>query len=105
MASPFSIHQQQLAILAQQRSLLMAAAAKSSGGGGASIFQGKTDKSGSNDSQLCSGNLSVQNWPNTGFQIPGMMMPGGQNNLQNYVQAWCYKSLPPVLLLKILLIG
>ncbi|XXG59694.1 hypothetical protein AAC387_Pa04g1733 [Persea americana] len=84
MVSPFSVHQQQLAVLAQQQSLLMAAASKSAAGGGASIFHGKTDKPGS---QLLNGNLPVQNWPNVGYQTPGMTMPmGGQNDLQKHMQ-------------------
>lgn len=92
MVSPFSVHQQQLAVLAQQQSLLMAAASKSAAGGGASIFHGKTDKPGS---QLLNGNLPVQNWPNVGFQTPGMTMPmGGQNDLQKHMQADCYTLLP-----------
>lgn len=96
MVSPFSVHQQQLAVLAQQQSLLKAAASKSAAGGGASIFHAKTDKPGS---QLLNGNLPVQNWPNVGFQTPGMMMPmGGQNDLQKHMQADCYTLLPQFLL-------
>ncbi|KAK9269517.1 hypothetical protein L1049_001293 [Liquidambar formosana] len=68
MVSPFAVHQQQLAILAQQQSLLMAAAAKSVGG--VPKFPGNTQQPGSNGT-----NLPTQNWPNVGYQIPGMMMP------------------------------
>ncbi|XXG71371.1 hypothetical protein AAC387_Pa07g0642 [Persea americana] len=88
MVSPFSVHQQQLAVLAQQQSLLMAAAAKSSGGGAASTSPVNTYPSGSNGAQpqLLSGNLPVQNW--SGFQIPGMMMPVGRpDDVQKYMQA------------------
>lgn len=94
MVSPFSVHQQQLAVLAQQQYLLMAAAAKSSGGGGASTSPVNTYPSGSDGAQpqLLSGNLPVQNWP--GFQIPGMMIPVGRpDDLQKYMQAECYQSL------------
>lgn len=94
MVSPFSVHQQQLAVLAQQQSLLMAAAAKSGGIGATSSSPGKTYLSRSNDAQaqLLSGNLPVQNW--LGFQVPGMRMPvGGLDDLQKYMQAECYKPL------------
>ncbi|XP_058088447.1 ADP-ribosylation factor GTPase-activating protein AGD5 [Magnolia sinica] len=85
MVSPFSIHQQQLAILAQQQSLLMAAAAKS--GGGVPAFPGKPLQPGSKDVQMLGGSLPAQNWPNLGFQIPGMMMPVvGQNDLHKLTQ-------------------
>ncbi|XP_077243285.1 ADP-ribosylation factor GTPase-activating protein AGD5-like [Tasmannia lanceolata] len=86
MVSPFSIHQQQLAVLAQQQSLLMAAAAKS-GGAPPSTFPGKPRHPSSNDAHVLNGTLPAQNWPNLGFQIPGMMMPiAGQNDLQKLVQ-------------------
>ncbi|XVE50391.1 hypothetical protein DITRI_Ditri01bG0158800 [Diplodiscus trichospermus] len=74
MVSPFAMHQQQLAMLAQQQSLLMAAAAKSAPG---------------NSQQLQSNSTSTpsQTWPNIGFQIPGMMMPvAGQADLQKLMQ-------------------
>jgi len=62
MVSPFSLHQQQLAMLAHQQSLLMAATAKSGG--------------------------VMPNFPgNVGYQFPGMMMPGSEKNeLENYMQ-------------------
>ncbi|KAK6946768.1 Arf GTPase activating protein [Dillenia turbinata] len=63
MVSPFAVHQQQLAILAQQQSLLMAAAAKSMGAEAKSFI---------NPQQLASNgsNLASQNWPSVGYQIP-----------------------------------
>lgn len=80
MVSPFAMHQQQLAMLAQQQSLLMAAAAKSAA----------VDPKFSSASQLpttnCT-NLVSQNLPTVGNQIPGMMMPlGGQADLQKLMQ-------------------
>ncbi|KAG5114251.1 hypothetical protein JHK82_037520 [Glycine max] len=76
MVSPFSMHQQQLAMLAQQQSLLMASAAKSSGGDPrypASIQQPRP-------------NVPIQSWPATGYSIPGVMPMGGQGELQKLVQ-------------------
>ncbi|XP_038690265.1 ADP-ribosylation factor GTPase-activating protein AGD5-like isoform X2 [Tripterygium wilfordii] len=81
MVSPFSLHQQQLAMLAQQQSLLMAAAAKSAVGD--PKLSGKIQQPGSNGV-----NMPTQNWPNIGYQIPGMMMPvGGTAELQKLMQA------------------
>ncbi|XP_071693101.1 ADP-ribosylation factor GTPase-activating protein AGD5-like isoform X2 [Rutidosis leptorrhynchoides] len=77
--TPYSLHQQQLAMLAQQQSLFMAAAAKS---GGLPKFPG-------NGQQPVSGgtNLPNQNWPNAVYQFPGMMMPaGGKEEIENYLQ-------------------
>ncbi|GFP78575.1 probable ADP-ribosylation factor GTPase-activating protein agd5 [Phtheirospermum japonicum] len=75
IVSPFSVHQQQLAMLAQQQSLLMAAAAN------ASKVPGNTQL-GANGV-----NLPNQIWPNVGYQIPGMMMPtAGNNELEKYMQ-------------------
>lgn len=79
MVSPFAMHHQQLAMLAQQQSLLMAAASKSAGGDPKlfSSFQ----HPGPNGTNLPSPNL-----PNLGNQIPAMMMPGGQAELQKFMQ-------------------
>ncbi|KAJ8425321.1 hypothetical protein Cgig2_018938 [Carnegiea gigantea] len=80
MVSPFAVHQQQLAMLAQQQTLLMAAAAQSANG---------TSKSPVNMQQpgLNGINMPIQNWPNLGYQIPGLTMPfAGQNELQKLVQ-------------------
>ncbi|XAR67530.1 hypothetical protein NMG60_11002312 [Bertholletia excelsa] len=80
IASPFAIHQQQLAMLAQQQSLLMAAAAKS--GGAVPKFAGIVQQPGSNGA-----NLPAQNWSNVGYQFPAMMMQmAGNNDLQKYLQ-------------------
>ncbi|KAJ1381658.1 ARFGAP/RecO-like zinc finger [Sesbania bispinosa] len=77
MVSPFSMHQQQLAMLAQQQSLLMAAAAANSTGGDpkypASMLQPRP-------------NVPVQNWPATGYPISGVMPMGGQGDLQKLMQ-------------------
>lgn len=80
MVSPFAAHQQQLAMLAQQQSLLMAAAAKS--GGVMPNIPGNVQQPGSNGNSLPS-----QNWPNFGYQIPGMMIPAaGKSDLEKYMQ-------------------
>uniref|UniRef100_A0A2P2K3B1 Arf-GAP domain-containing protein n=3 Tax=Rhizophora mucronata TaxID=61149 RepID=A0A2P2K3B1_RHIMU len=80
MVSPFATHQQQLAMLAQQQSLLMAAVAKSAGVD--PKFSGSIPQPGSNGITL-----PAQNWPNTGYQMPGLMMPVSmQGNLQKLVQ-------------------
>ncbi|KAK9072323.1 hypothetical protein SSX86_008756 [Deinandra increscens subsp. villosa] len=76
--TPYSVHQQQLAMLAQQQSLILAAAAKS---GGLPKFSG-------NEQQPVPDGRSLpnQNWP-TGYQIPGLMMPaGGTEELEKYLQ-------------------
>ncbi|OVA20200.1 Arf GTPase activating protein [Macleaya cordata] len=84
MVSPFSIHQQQLAMLAQQQSLIMAAAVKSSGG--VPAIPVNTLQPGSNGAHV-GGSLLPQNWPNLGYQVPGMGIPvGGQNDLQKLMQ-------------------
>ncbi|KAM1041538.1 hypothetical protein ACFX2I_030681 [Malus domestica] len=80
MVSPFSMHQQQLAMLAQQQSLLMAAAAKS---GADQKFPGIIQQPVSSGS-----NLPSQSWPNVGYQFPGLVMPvDGQADLQNVSQS------------------
>ncbi|GMH05665.1 hypothetical protein Nepgr_007505 [Nepenthes gracilis] len=83
MVSPFSIHQQQLVMLAQQQSLLMAAAAAAESANGASKSPANMQQLG-----LLNGtNMPTSNWPNIGYQIPGMTMPlGGQNELQKFMQ-------------------
>ncbi|OMO80432.1 putative Stromal membrane-associated protein [Corchorus capsularis] len=74
MVSPFAMHQQQLAMLAQQQSLLMAAAAKSA--------PVNTQQPASNGTTV-----PAQIWPNMAYQIPGMMMPvAGQADLQKLMQ-------------------
>ena len=70
MVSPFAAHQQQLAMLAQQQSLLMAAAAKS--GGHMPTIPGNVQQPGPNGNSVPS-----QNWPNFGYQIPGMIPAAG----------------------------
>ncbi|KAF8370150.1 hypothetical protein HHK36_031780 [Tetracentron sinense] len=80
MVSPFSLHQQQLAMLAQQQSLLMAAAVKSSTGD--PKFPGNTQQPSSNGTHL-----PAQNWTNVGYQVPGMLMTvAGQNEVQKHLQ-------------------
>ncbi|CAL5341901.1 unnamed protein product [Camellia sinensis] len=80
VVSPSSVHQQQLAMLAQQQSLLMAAAAKSAGA--VPQFAGNAQPPGPNGT-----NLPTQNWPNVGYQFPGvMMLAAGNIELQKYMQ-------------------
>lgn len=83
MVSPFSIHQQQLAMLAQHQSLVMAVAAKSAGSD--PKFPAITQQPTTNGV-----NVPIQSWPNVGYQIPGMMMPvGAQADLQKLMQVEC----------------
>uniref|UniRef100_M1CCC3 Stromal membrane-associated protein n=1 Tax=Solanum tuberosum TaxID=4113 RepID=M1CCC3_SOLTU len=80
MVSPFAMHQQQLAQLAQQQSLLMAAAAAS----GNLKIPGDVQQ-GPNGS-----NIVNQSWPHVGYQFPGMMMPAsGKTELEKYLQVKC----------------
>ncbi|WMV48863.1 hypothetical protein MTR67_042248 [Solanum verrucosum] len=77
MVSPFAMHQQQLAQLAQQQSLHMAAAAAS----GNLKIPGHVQQ-GPNGS-----NIVNQSWPHVGYQFPGMMMPAsGKTELEKYLQ-------------------
>ncbi|PON44584.1 Arf GTPase activating protein [Parasponia andersonii] len=81
IVSPFAMHQQQLAMLAQQQSLLMAAAVKSAGAD--PKFPASTQQPMPNGT-----NVPIQGWPNIGYPIPGMIMPmAGQGNQQNVTQA------------------
>ncbi|XP_015055170.1 ADP-ribosylation factor GTPase-activating protein AGD5-like [Solanum pennellii] len=78
MVSPFAMHQQQLAQLAQQQSLLMAAAAAS----GNLKIPGDVQQSPNGS------NIVNQSWPHVGYQFPGMMMPAsGKTELEKYFQA------------------
>ncbi|KAF8023989.1 hypothetical protein BT93_F1250 [Corymbia citriodora subsp. variegata] len=80
MVSPFSMHQQQLAMLAQQQSLLMAAAAKP--GHVDPKVLGATQQPSSNGT-----NYPMMNWPNMGHQVPGTAHPiGRQADLQALMQ-------------------
>ncbi|KAI3457508.1 hypothetical protein Pfo_014171 [Paulownia fortunei] len=79
MVSPFSFHQQQLAMLAQQQSILMAAAANASGGAPKAPANTQLGLNGTN--------LPNQSWPNVGYQFPGMMIPAaGKIELEKYMQ-------------------
>ncbi|XP_068661295.1 ADP-ribosylation factor GTPase-activating protein AGD5-like [Aristolochia californica] len=73
MVSPYTIHHQQLAMLAQQQALLLAATAKP--GGAPPQFTAETHHPGPNAPQILSSGSPAQNWSNVGFQIPGMMLP------------------------------
>ncbi|XP_019443985.1 PREDICTED: probable ADP-ribosylation factor GTPase-activating protein AGD5 isoform X1 [Lupinus angustifolius] len=76
MVSPFSMHQQQLAMLAQQQSLLMAAAAKSTVG----------DPKYTANPQQPRSNVPGQSWPPAGYPVSGSMPMVGQGDLQNLMQ-------------------
>ncbi|XP_055809277.1 ADP-ribosylation factor GTPase-activating protein AGD5-like isoform X2 [Solanum dulcamara] len=77
MVSPFAMHQQQLAQLAQQQSLLVSAAAAS----GTLKMPGDV-RQGPNGS-----NIVNQSWPHVGYQFPGMMMlASGKTELEKYLQ-------------------
>ncbi|KAJ8534478.1 hypothetical protein K7X08_016206 [Anisodus acutangulus] len=77
VVSPFAMHQQQLAQLAQQQALLIAAAAAS----GTLKIPGDVQQ-GPNGS-----NIVNQSWPHVGYQFPGMMMPtSGKTDLEKYLQ-------------------
>ncbi|XVE80222.1 hypothetical protein DITRI_Ditri14bG0122300 [Diplodiscus trichospermus] len=110
MVSPFAMHQQQLAVLAQQQSLLMAAAAKSAPGNSQqplamlaqqqSLLMAAAAKSAPGNPQQPPSNgtsIPTQTWPNIGYQIPGMMMPvAGQADLQKLMQTMKMGQTPQV---------
>ncbi|XP_028779876.1 ADP-ribosylation factor GTPase-activating protein AGD5-like isoform X2 [Neltuma alba] len=79
MVSPFAMHQQQLAMLAQQQSLLMAAAAKSASGDPKN--PGSLQQSGLNGSDI-----AAQSWPGVGYPIPGAVPMPGQSELLKLMQ-------------------
>lgn len=80
MVSPFAMHQQQLVMLAQHQSLMMAAATANSVGG-------EPKSTGGSQQTASNGTNLAMNWPNVGYQIPGMTMPaGGQVDLQKLMQ-------------------
>ncbi|KAG5047097.1 hypothetical protein JHK86_016503 [Glycine max] len=101
VVSPFAMHQQQLAMLAQQQSLLMAAA-KSAGGDPkylASLQQQQSllmaaaaAKSGGTDSKYLASiqepgsNIPLQSWLGAGYPMPGAMPMGSQEELQKLMQ-------------------
>ncbi|KAK8464235.1 hypothetical protein PHAVU_011G154950 [Phaseolus vulgaris] len=101
VASPFAMHQQQLAMLAQQQTLLMAAAAKSGGVDSKylanlqqqqSLLMAAAAKSAGGDSKFPAGiqqpgsNIPVQSWPAAGYSIPGIVPMGSQEDLQKLMQ-------------------
>ncbi|XP_059659583.1 ADP-ribosylation factor GTPase-activating protein AGD5-like isoform X2 [Cornus florida] len=88
MVSPFSVHQQQLAMLAQQQSLLMAAAAKSSGG--SQTYFGNRLQPGPDPSSM---HYTTQNWGSIGNQVPGVMMPVADQ--QKYMQMGNFRPSHP----------
>ena len=83
MVSPLSIHQQQVAMLAQQQSFLMAAATRSNG---YQNFSGSIHQPGTNGVHL-----STQNWGNTSHQRPGILTP--VNEPQKHMQVGLVENL------------
>lgn len=80
MVSPFAMHQQQLAMLAQQQALLIASVNKSAGAD--PKLPVNTQQPVANGT-----NIPFQGWPNIGYQIPGVMMPtAGQGDQQKVAQ-------------------
>lgn len=107
MVSPFALHQQQLAMLAQQQSLLMAAAAKSAGGDlknqqqlallaqQQSLLMAAAAKSAGGDPKnpgslqqpvLNGSNIPVQSWPSVGYPTPGVVPMASQGDLLKLMQ-------------------
>ncbi|KAL8510360.1 hypothetical protein ACS0TY_017245 [Phlomoides rotata] len=70
IVSPFAVHQQQLAMLAQQQSLLMAAAANASNGMPKVPVNTQLGLNGTN--------LPNQVWPTVGYQFPGLTIPAAE---------------------------
>ncbi|KAK7244383.1 hypothetical protein RIF29_39204 [Crotalaria pallida] len=117
MVSPFSLHQQQLAMLAQQQSLLMAAAAKSNVGdpkytastqqqqlamlaqqqslllGAAANSNGMNPKYTASTQQPMS-TIHGQSWPAAGYPISGVMPMVGQGDLQKLMQSQARNMTP-----------
>jgi stromal membrane-associated protein len=76
MVSPFSVPQQQLAMLSQQQ-FHMTAAART--GGGSQTVPANAHRPISNGIHL-----PAQNWGSYGYQVPGMVMPSTYP--QTYIQ-------------------
>ncbi|KAJ6728655.1 ADP-RIBOSYLATION FACTOR GTPASE-ACTIVATING PROTEIN AGD5-RELATED [Salix koriyanagi] len=68
MVSPFSIHQQQLAMLSQQQQFRVTVAARSDGG--SQTITANAHRPSSNGIHL-----PAQSWGSYGYQAPGMVMP------------------------------
>ncbi|RWW68735.1 hypothetical protein BHE74_00023723 [Ensete ventricosum] len=79
MASPYSIHQQQLASVSQQQSFQTAA---SKPVGVNSTLPGRTNNQTVLNSYLARNvSLPYQNWPNLGYQDPGIMPPASHKGV------------------------
>ena len=77
MVSPFSVPQQQLAMLSQQQQFHMTAAART--GGGSQTVPANAHRPISNGIHL-----PANNWGSYGYQVPGMVMPSTYP--QTYIQ-------------------
>ncbi|KAK9156205.1 hypothetical protein Sjap_003685 [Stephania japonica] len=85
MMSPFAMHQQQLAALAQQQSLLMAAATIA--GDGTKPTATNNELPYLNGVQAIYGNLLSQNWPKLSNQVSGLKKSvDGNDQQQNFLQ-------------------
>ncbi|CAN6168445.1 unnamed protein product [Urochloa humidicola] len=69
MVSPFAAHQQQLAFMSQQQALLLAAL---KAGNAPQMVPGNVNQLNANGSNPPVGTLPFQNWPNVGYQNPGL---------------------------------
>ncbi|URD95518.1 GTPase-activating protein [Musa troglodytarum] len=83
MVSPYSVHQQQLAFLSHQQALLMAVAKS---GTVNPTLSGSSNQPA--DTGLHAPNINVlyQNWPNIGYQAPGVTPLDGQKGFNNFSQ-------------------
>ncbi|XP_058747327.1 ADP-ribosylation factor GTPase-activating protein AGD5-like isoform X1 [Vicia villosa] len=87
IVSPFAMHQQQLAMLAQQQSLIMAAAAAAKSASGDAKYPANV--------QQPSLNNPIQSWPAASYPIPGVTPVGDQGELQKLMQTMNMTSAHP----------
>ncbi|CAL9155941.1 unnamed protein product [Musa hybrid cultivar] len=83
MVSPYSVHQQQLAFLSQQQALLMAVAKS---GTVNPTLSGSSNQPAVTGLHAPNINVLYQNWPNIGYQAPGVTPLDGQKGFNNFSQ-------------------
>ncbi|RRT72584.1 hypothetical protein B296_00033691 [Ensete ventricosum] len=83
MVSPYSVHQQQLAFLSQQQALLMAVAKS---GTAYPTLSGTSNQPTITGLHAPNINVLSQNWPNIGYQAPGVTPLDGQKGFNNFSQ-------------------
>lgn len=83
MVSPYSVHQQQLAFLSQQQALLMAVAKS---GTVNPTLSGSSNQPAVTGLHAPNINVLYQNWPNIGYQAPGVTPLDGQKDFNNFSQ-------------------